>query len=90
MSSTAASDSSTRVSQLPVNFRQFWYPISLSKDLLAGEIVGLHLLGDPVCLYREKGGRVVCLADRCAHRSAPLSIGQIRDEQLECKYHGWK
>jgi phenylpropionate dioxygenase-like ring-hydroxylating dioxygenase large terminal subunit len=40
------------------------------------------------------------LADRCAHRSAPLSIGQIRDDLLECKYatavssdtryHGWK
>ena len=77
--------------QLSTDMRANWYPISFSCDLKEGDVVGLHILGDPVCLYRERSsGKACVLADRCAHRSAPLSIGQLRDNQLECKYHGWK
>jgi phenylpropionate dioxygenase-like ring-hydroxylating dioxygenase large terminal subunit len=72
------------------SLRDFWYPISESKTLRKGDVVGLHILGDPICLARDKNGRVACFSDRCAHRSAPLSIGRFVDEELECKYHGWK
>jgi phenylpropionate dioxygenase-like ring-hydroxylating dioxygenase large terminal subunit len=72
------------------NFREFWYPISQSSSLRNGDVVGLHILGDPICLVRDKSGKVACFSDRCAHRSAPLSIGRFVDEEFECKYHGWK
>ena len=73
------------------DLRLFWYPISKSVDLLGGDVVGLHILGDPICLFREKeSGKAACISDRCAHRSAPLSIGNMTDGVLECKYHGWK
>lgn len=78
------------IEKLPSHLRKFWYPISLQRDLLPGDIVGLHILGDPICLYRQKDGVAACIADRCAHRSAPLSIGKMTDGVLECKYHGWK
>ncbi len=74
------------VSSFPMDMRKFWYPISMSRDLKAGDVVGLHILGDPICLYRDRKGKAACLADRCTHRSAPLSIGAVRDEELECKY----
>lgn len=76
------------ISALSTDMRDAWYPLSLACDLLPGDVVGLHLLGDPVCLYRDRTGRAACLSDRCAHRSAPLSIGRVRDAELECKYHG--
>lgn len=75
------------------NLRLFWYPISLSKDLQPGDVVALHLLGDPLCLYRTRRTReAVCVSDRCAHRSAPLSLGQLtqKEDRLECPYHGWQ
>eukprot|EP00475_Leptophrys_vorax_P023919 TRINITY_DN3290_c0_g2_i1.p1 TRINITY_DN3290_c0_g2~~TRINITY_DN3290_c0_g2_i1.p1 ORF type:complete len:476 (+),score=105.19 TRINITY_DN3290_c0_g2_i1:165-1592(+) len=74
------------------NLRHHWYPISLSKDLLVGDDpVGLHILGDPIVLYRDPLSRKpVVLADICPHRSAPLSIGRVMNGRLECKYHGWQ
>jgi chlorophyllide a oxygenase len=74
------------------NLRLHWYPISFSKDLVCGDNpVGLHILGDPIVLYRDPISKLpICLADICPHRSAPLSIGQVVDGRLECKYHGWQ
>jgi nitrite reductase/ring-hydroxylating ferredoxin subunit len=74
------------------NLRHHWYPISFSKDLLVGDDpVGLHILGDPIVLYRDpKAKKPVVLADICPHRSAPLSLGKVVDGKLECKYHGWQ
>jgi phenylpropionate dioxygenase-like ring-hydroxylating dioxygenase large terminal subunit len=76
--------------ELNSDLRNSWYPISFSKDLKPGEVVSLHILGDPICLYRTFEGEAVVFADRCAHRSAPLSIGNLREGKLECKYHGWQ
>jgi phenylpropionate dioxygenase-like ring-hydroxylating dioxygenase large terminal subunit len=74
------------------NLRHHWYPISFSKDLLVGDDpVSLHLLGDPIVLYRDPmSKKPVVLADVCPHRSAPLSLGKVVDGRLECKYHGWQ
>lgn len=39
-------------------------------------------------LFRDGGGRAAALADRCCHRAAPLSLGTIVDEGIQCGYHG--
>lgn len=78
------------VPSLNADMRNQWYALSYSHHLNPRDVVSLNILGDPVVLYRDRTGKVGCLADRCAHRSAPLSIGQVVDEELECKYHGWK
>eukprot|EP00475_Leptophrys_vorax_P023918 TRINITY_DN3290_c0_g1_i1.p1 TRINITY_DN3290_c0_g1~~TRINITY_DN3290_c0_g1_i1.p1 ORF type:complete len:426 (+),score=94.96 TRINITY_DN3290_c0_g1_i1:69-1346(+) len=76
----------------PRNLRHFWYPISLSQDLVVGDDpVGLHILGDPIVMFRDPlSHKPVILADVCPHRSAPLSIGRVINGRLECKYHGWQ
>jgi vanillate O-demethylase monooxygenase subunit len=43
-----------------------------------------------VVLYRTQSGRVVALDDRCPHRSAPLSAGRVVDDDIECRYHGFR
>jgi phenylpropionate dioxygenase-like ring-hydroxylating dioxygenase large terminal subunit len=48
------------------------------------------LLGEPVCMYRDTHGVIVALADRCAHRAAPLSVGRIEGDEVRCMYHGLK
>lgn len=40
-------------------------------------------------LYRPGPGQVAALEDRCAHRNAPLSRGQVCEGKLQCAYHGW-
>lgn len=46
------------------------------------------LLGEPIVLYRDADGTPVALADRCPHRLAPLSLGKVTGEAIECGYHG--
>lgn len=47
------------------------------------------LEGEPVVLFRA-GSQLSALADRCPHRGAPLSLGQVRDGRIVCPYHGWQ
>lgn len=41
-------------------------------------------------LFRGKDLVPVALLDRCPHRNVPLSMGRVRDGELECAYHGWR
>jgi len=43
----------------------------------------------PTVLFRTKAGKVVALADRCAHRAYPLSSGRLVEDSIECGYHGF-
>jgi nitrite reductase/ring-hydroxylating ferredoxin subunit len=45
--------------------------------------------GTPFVIFRT-GGALHCLTDRCPHRFAPLSLGRIVEDTLECPYHGWR
>lgn len=48
------------------------------------------LLDTPVVLYRTEAGKIVALEDRCPHRQAPLSMGSIQGDAIECGYHGFQ
>jgi phenylpropionate dioxygenase-like ring-hydroxylating dioxygenase large terminal subunit len=39
-------------------------------------------------LFRSGDGRVAALADRCSHRAAPLHMGTLVEEGIQCGYHG--
>jgi nitrite reductase/ring-hydroxylating ferredoxin subunit len=46
--------------------------------------------GEPIVLFRDKGGAIRALEDRCPHRRVPLSLGRVLDNgMLQCGYHGW-
>ena len=51
--------------------------------------VAVHLLGEPIVLWRDPDGAVVAAPDRCPHRQAPLSLGAVTAGRLACCYHGW-
>ncbi len=67
-----------------------WYPVTFLEDLSRERPTGFALYDEPLVLYVDGESKVVCLRDRCAHRAARLSDGQIVDGRLECLYHGWQ
>jgi vanillate O-demethylase monooxygenase subunit len=46
------------------------------------------LLDEPVVLFRTDSGKPVALEDRCCHRQAPLSMGRLIGNIVQCPYHG--
>ncbi|MGB8388676.1 Rieske 2Fe-2S domain-containing protein, partial [Mycobacterium sp.] len=41
-------------------------------------------------VYRDLGGAVRAVEDRCPHRRLPLSMGRLtEDGSIQCPYHGW-
>lgn len=69
--------------------RDAWY-VACTSDELRDRPIARTVLGIPIALFRERGGRAAALLDRCPHRNAPLSIGAMRGDRLECAYHGWQ
>ena len=76
--------------QTEFNWQNCWYPIVFLADLTAGKPYSFSLYGDSLVLFRDGEGRLACVPDRCPHRAARLSDGQIIDGKLECLYHGWQ
>ena len=65
-----------------------WWVAAFSHEV--GEaLTGRWILDTPVLLYRSEAGDVIALENRCPHRSAPLSMGRRRGDNVECIYHGF-
>lgn len=65
-----------------------WYAAATSDELNVGQIVARQVLGQDIVLFRGASGRIGALEDRCPHRMAPLSLGEVDGEHLRCGYHG--
>jgi vanillate O-demethylase monooxygenase subunit len=67
--------------------RNAWY-VAAWGDELKDKPLGRRICNEPVVLFRDKEGRAAALEDRCCHRSAPLSLGEVVEDGLQCGYHG--
>ena len=67
--------------------RNAWY-IAAWGDDLTDVPLARRICGEPIVLFRDGEGHAAALADRCCHRSAPLSLGRVVAEGIECGYHG--
>ena len=56
-------------------------PVSIELDA--------RVSSERIVLFRTQSGVVSALADRCPHRSSPLSLGTVNENSLLCPYHGW-
>lgn len=64
-----------------------WYVAAWSADVSTTPIAR-RICGEPVVLYRDTAGRLAALRDSCCHRGAPLSVGSVVANGLQCGYHG--
>jgi phenylpropionate dioxygenase-like ring-hydroxylating dioxygenase large terminal subunit len=67
--------------------RNQWYCAALSAEITRAPLARIFL-DQPVVMYRKGDGTAVALEDRCCHRRAPLSRGQVEGDNLRCGYHG--
>lgn len=65
-----------------------WYCGALSREV-GSKPLGRVICEKPIVIFRTESGRVVALEDRCAHRQAPLSLGDVLGEDIQCRYHGF-
>ncbi|MGE3778066.1 MAG: Rieske 2Fe-2S domain-containing protein [Pirellulaceae bacterium] len=64
-----------------------WYVAAWSEEV-RDSLFHRKILDEPVLLYRKADGSVVGMHDRCPHRFAPLHLGKLKDDTVQCGYHG--
>lgn len=64
-----------------------FYEVAEVDDLDEGELLGIEIDGEPVCLAKV-GGSVCAFSDSCTHTGGPLSEGDLDGEVLTCPRHG--
>lgn len=71
------------------DWQQCWYPVTFERDLNLDKPWAFSLYDEPFVIFSQNN-ELVCLSDRCPHRAAKLSDGQLIEGKIECLYHGWQ
>lgn len=69
--------------------RRCWQPVARVQDLERGPQRAV-LLGEALAVFMTENGAPAVVSDRCAHRGASLSMGEVRGDGIQCPYHGWQ
>lgn len=70
-----------------VFLRNAWYVAGWSNEV-GEQPIARTILSEPVVLFRTSDGAVSAFVDACPHRFAPLSLGKVQDDTIQCPYHG--
>jgi len=68
-------------------YSQTWYPICLTAELGAENIVGRDFLGGRVIAFRDASGEASVTSAFCAHLGVDLQCGKMIDGLVRCPYH---
>ncbi len=67
--------------------RNTWY-VAAWADEVSQSPIKRTLLDLEMVLFRKENGEPVALGNMCPHRFAPLSMGRVVGDNIECPYHG--
>jgi phthalate 4,5-dioxygenase len=72
--------------------RRYWIPAAFSAQIAKPDSPPLRvrLLGENLVLFRDTGGRIGLVDEKCPHRTASLFYGRNEQHGLRCVYHGIK
>ena len=69
--------------------KNYWYVAAWSQEV-SQALFARRILDVPVLMYRTEEGRAVAMDERCPHRRAPLSLGELIGDDVQCAYHGMR
>lgn len=78
-----------KLKEVDGDLRENWYILVLDQEVGKKPIKRSAYNQDYV-VFRDENGRMVAVEDRCNHRGAQLSKGEVKDGCIRCPYHGWK
>lgn len=67
--------------------RNAWYVGAWDHEV-SRSLLRRVILDQPIVFFRREDGVPAALEDRCCHRQAPLSLGRLVGNNVECPYHG--
>lgn len=76
----------TQLSRYPTG----WWIVATSAEIYADKQLGLKRFGQDFVFWRSQDGKLHALQDLCPHRSVKLSLGRVRDNCIECPFHGFR
>ena len=65
-----------------------WYIVAHDFELADSKPVSRTVCDKPLVIFRGEDGIAGVLDDRCPHRMAPLSSGEVSGNTIQCGYHG--
>jgi vanillate O-demethylase monooxygenase subunit len=68
--------------------RNAWYIAAWADEIGGEQPLARRICNEPIVLFRDSTGRAAALTDRCCHRAAPLHMGTVVEEGIQCGYHG--
>lgn len=74
---TSQSKGEERESKVPYNWKTEWYPVYLTEQMPKDRPMAFTLFDTPLVLFYDGHGKLNCVEDRCPHRAAKLSEGQV-------------
>jgi phenylpropionate dioxygenase-like ring-hydroxylating dioxygenase large terminal subunit len=67
-----------------------WFQVAYSRDVDAGQVVGLHYFGRRLICYRGASATPYVLDAYCPHLGADIAVGgTVADDSIVCPFHGW-
>src|SRR5690606_18129168 len=76
-----------RSSEVDMFVRNAWY-VAATRQEVSNKPLARTLLNEPVVLFLNGQAEICALEDRCCHRGAPLSLGEVTSAGVRCGYHG--
>lgn len=68
--------------------KQAWYVAAWSNEVSREGLLERTIIEQSVLLYRRQDGSPVAIGNTCPHRYAPLSMGRLIGDAVQCPYHG--
>jgi phenylpropionate dioxygenase-like ring-hydroxylating dioxygenase large terminal subunit len=65
-----------------------WYPVCKSVEVRQDRPYGAKVVGQKLVMWRNQEAQIQCIEDYCPHRGAPLSLGEVHEGKIGCRYHG--
>ncbi len=65
-----------------------WYAVLSAREVKKGKLLGVKRLNEKMIFFRDNAGQIQCIADKCCHRGASLSIGRHCGDSVACPFHG--